>query len=143
MSSCTVKIIQYFRMTMCASIFLLIASSVERYFAVCRPHHYRQVGLTWIRLNIFRFQLIPWISDQRSSLERICLHSPLFWHGFLDEHYKVKEGPKHIPGEGCFNLALFYLIIPPLNMMNWNSPPHNLAKSQDSDFLLDSMRQKL
>ena len=32
------------RLSMCSSIFLLIASSVERYLAVCRPHHYRQVG---------------------------------------------------------------------------------------------------
>ena len=28
---------------MCASIFLMIGVSVERYLAVCRPHHYREV----------------------------------------------------------------------------------------------------
>ena len=28
---------------MCASIYLIIAVGVERYLAVCRPHHYREV----------------------------------------------------------------------------------------------------
>ena len=28
---------------MCSSIFLMIGVSVERYLAVCRPHHYREV----------------------------------------------------------------------------------------------------
>ena len=30
-------------MSVCASIFLMIGVSVERYLAVCRPHHYREV----------------------------------------------------------------------------------------------------
>jgi hypothetical protein len=49
------------RMTMCASIFLLIASAVERYLAVCRPHHYRQVHLGSIEIeaksNLYKFQI--------------------------------------------------------------------------------------
>ena len=28
---------------MCASIYLIIAVGVERFLAVCRPHHYREV----------------------------------------------------------------------------------------------------
>ena len=30
-------------MSVCASIYLIIAVGVERYLAVCRPHHYREV----------------------------------------------------------------------------------------------------
>ena len=30
-------------MCLCASIYLLMAVGVERYLAVCRPHHYREV----------------------------------------------------------------------------------------------------
>ena len=33
----------FLRMSICCSIFLLIGVSVERYLAVCRPHHYREV----------------------------------------------------------------------------------------------------
>ena len=33
------------RMTMCSSIFLLMGTAVERYLAVCRPHHYRSVRM--------------------------------------------------------------------------------------------------
>ena len=32
---------------MCSSIFLLMGTAVERYLAVCRPHHYRTVTSTW------------------------------------------------------------------------------------------------
>ena len=32
------------RITMCSSIFLLMGTAVERYLAVCRPHHYRSVS---------------------------------------------------------------------------------------------------
>ena len=32
-----------YRMCLCASIYLLMAVGVERYLAVCRPHHYREV----------------------------------------------------------------------------------------------------
>ena len=28
---------------MCSSIYLIIAVGVERYIAVCKPHHYREV----------------------------------------------------------------------------------------------------
>ena len=76
-------------MTMCASIFLLIASSVERYLAVCRPHHYRQVRGHWAILNFFNCLHI--FLDQRSALEGTCLHSPISWNGFPNEHYKVME----------------------------------------------------
>ncbi|XP_023326789.1 G-protein coupled receptor daf-37 [Eurytemora carolleeae] len=31
------------RVTLCASIFLLIGTGIERYLAVCRPHHYHSV----------------------------------------------------------------------------------------------------
>ena len=31
------------RLSICISIFLIIGVSVERYLAVCRPHHYREV----------------------------------------------------------------------------------------------------
>ena len=31
------------RICFCASIYLIIAVGVERYLAVCRPHHYREV----------------------------------------------------------------------------------------------------
>lgn len=34
-----------FRITLCCSIFLIIAVTVERFMAVCRPHHYRYI--TW------------------------------------------------------------------------------------------------
>jgi hypothetical protein len=30
-----------YRITMCCSVFLVMASAVERYLAVCRPHHFR------------------------------------------------------------------------------------------------------
>merc|ERR1719317_32531 len=30
-------------MSMCLSIYLIISVAVERYLAVCRPHHYREV----------------------------------------------------------------------------------------------------
>ena len=33
-----------FRITMCSSIFLVMGTSVERFLAVCRPHHYRNVS---------------------------------------------------------------------------------------------------
>ena len=33
----------YFRICVCSSIYLIIAVGVERYLAVCRPHHYREV----------------------------------------------------------------------------------------------------
>ena len=29
---------------MCSSIFLVMGTAVERYLAVCRPHHYRTVS---------------------------------------------------------------------------------------------------
>ena len=32
-----------FRISVCGSIYLIIAVCVERYLAVCRPHHYREV----------------------------------------------------------------------------------------------------
>ena len=96
MCPCTKRLIIYnFRMTMCSSIFLLIASAVERYLAVCRPHHYRQVGIHW---NSTPSSLFSLILDQRSSLERICLHSPQCGNCFPTEHYKVKkrnENPSH------------------------------------------------
>ena len=96
MCSCTKRLIIYnFRMTMCSSIFLLIASAVERYLAVCRPHHYRQVGIHW---NSTPSSLFSLILDQRSSLERICLHSPQCGNCFPNKHYKVKkrnENPSH------------------------------------------------
>ena len=31
------------RICFCASIYLIIGVGVERYLAVCRPHHYREV----------------------------------------------------------------------------------------------------
>ena len=31
------------RISVCASIYLIIAVGVERYLAVCRPHHYREI----------------------------------------------------------------------------------------------------
>ena len=31
------------RIALCLSIFLIIAVGTERYLAVCRPHHYRQL----------------------------------------------------------------------------------------------------
>ena len=33
----------YCRISVCASIYLIISVGIERYLAVCRPHHYRQV----------------------------------------------------------------------------------------------------
>jgi len=33
----------FYRITMCSSIFLVMGTAVERYLAVCRPHHYRTV----------------------------------------------------------------------------------------------------
>ena len=38
-------LLQYplYRVSICGSIFLIIGVSVERYLAVCRPHHYREV----------------------------------------------------------------------------------------------------
>lgn len=32
-----------YRITLCASIYLIIGVAIERYLAVCRPHHYREV----------------------------------------------------------------------------------------------------
>ena len=34
-------VITVIRMSMCLSIYLIISVAVERYLAVCRPHHYR------------------------------------------------------------------------------------------------------
>ena len=31
------------RICVCASIYLIISVGIERYLAVCRPHHFRQV----------------------------------------------------------------------------------------------------
>ena len=33
------------RITLCCSIFLVMSSAVERYLAVCRPHHFRVVSI--------------------------------------------------------------------------------------------------
>ena len=38
----------FFRITLVSSIFLIVGTAVERYLAVCRPHHYHQVHLIWI-----------------------------------------------------------------------------------------------
>ena len=38
-----IDIVFIFRITLVASIFLIVASGVERYLAVCRPHHYHRV----------------------------------------------------------------------------------------------------
>ena len=71
---------------MCASIFLMIASAVERYLAVCRPHHYRQVGLGSIEIQNLNLNFK--IPDQRSSLEGICLHSTLCRNCFPNKYPK-------------------------------------------------------
>ena len=42
-----------FRITMCSSIFLLMGTAVERYLAVCRPHHYRTVTF-WMMMIMMR-----------------------------------------------------------------------------------------
>jgi len=33
----------FYRISMCSSIYLIIAVAVERFIAVCKPHHYREV----------------------------------------------------------------------------------------------------
>jgi len=33
----------FYRISLCASIFLIISVAIERYLAVCRPHHYREI----------------------------------------------------------------------------------------------------
>jgi len=33
----------FYRISLCASIYLMMSVAIERYIAVCRPHHYREV----------------------------------------------------------------------------------------------------
>jgi len=60
----------FYRITMCSSIFLLMGTAVERYLAVCRPHHYRTVQdkpgrSTWY--------ILP------SILAAVLMNIPRFW----------------------------------------------------------------
>ncbi|XP_023337012.1 FMRFamide receptor [Eurytemora carolleeae] len=57
------------RICMCASIFLIIGVAVERYLAVCRPHHYRELQVQNYRAFIY---IVP------SALAAIGLNFPRF-----------------------------------------------------------------
>ena len=63
---------------MCLSIYLIIAVGLERYLAVCRPHHYRemqagQAGVSALAINDF-----PPIRTE--NLLRKCFVVLTNWH---------------------------------------------------------------
>ena len=41
------------RISLCASIYLMISVAIERYIAVCQPHHYREVQADTSRSLIY------------------------------------------------------------------------------------------
>ncbi|XP_023327385.1 FMRFamide receptor [Eurytemora carolleeae] len=59
-----------YRMSMCASIFLLIGTGVERYLAVCRPHHYHTVQNQTFRALYY---ILP------STIAAILINIPRFF----------------------------------------------------------------
>ena len=59
-----------FRICVCGSIYLIMAVGVERYLAVCRPHHYReQQG----RPNRSLYYILP------ALVTAICVNIPRFF----------------------------------------------------------------
>ena len=47
------SLIKHFRISLCVSIYLMIGVGIERYTAVCRPHHFRQVQMENYRSEEF------------------------------------------------------------------------------------------
>ena len=55
------------RITMCSSIFLVMGSSVERYLAVCRPHHYRHVST--VQYSTVQYSTVEYSTVQYSTVQ--------------------------------------------------------------------------
>ena len=64
----------HFRITLVSSIFLIVGTAVERYLAVCRPHHYHQVFILIFQMNMNPIQSSS-DTEQASSIS--CLHHAL------------------------------------------------------------------
>ena len=65
---------------MCSSIFLVLGSSIERYLAVCRPHHYRNVSqkTSFIFINI-KLSIGSLIFKQKlRSIGNSAIHAMVF-----------------------------------------------------------------
>ena len=82
------------RITMCSSIFLVMGTAVERYLAVCRPHHYRNVKIIFI-YNIY----MPWrLLQQQNYFSRFKTnHSallPTLYPAWWRQHWWTFQGYK-------------------------------------------------
>ena len=64
------------RIVLCLSIFLLLAVCVERFLAVCRPHHYREVQTRPSRLLSY---LLP------ACLAALLVNLTKFWEVRLSQ----------------------------------------------------------
>ena len=58
------------RITLCCSIFLVMSSAVERYLAVCRPHHFRVVSTITI-ITLCSQQHSMWSAQSSSPSLRV------------------------------------------------------------------------
>ena len=88
------------RISMCASIFLLMASAVERYLAICRPHYYTEVSTGNINKNVSNS-----LSDKGSAMQGSCLHFSIHCSGCSSQYFKV-----------CYNWSLWK---PQINTFFW------------------------
>ena len=101
-SKCFIRTV-HFRISLCVSIYLMIGVGIERYIAVCRPHHFRQVQTDNYRYlikaflwKLCKFQLctlmlinltldgggyiVPPPSILCSGALNIDLRGPIFWY---------------------------------------------------------------
>ena len=114
-----------FRITMCSSIFLLMGTAVERYLAVCRPHHYRTVGGHHHHRRHHHGRLpqqsdaeINWDSSSDHALWCFCLvslvesvrnrhhqhgrcHCHQIMHFYILYNCRSKTSPAVLPGTSC------------------------------------------
>ena len=96
-----------FRITLVSSIFLIVGTAVERYLAVCRPHHYHQV-----RLKLLFIIISYYLEKHWSTIYHVYFRSrtgpidhwptscpvwhPLFWsisQGEQNLHTVMGESP--------------------------------------------------
>ena len=83
----------FLRMTMCASIFLILGTGVERYLAVCRPHHYHKV------YSKHTCEYIPSLKVHIFHKGRLCSQK---WMNFRKTSKRPLTPPTHpIFGKQC------------------------------------------